>query len=102
DVLYPCASFLPDELGLDSDRVSLNFMPEFWIAGENAGLLFPVFGGTTLVLLARWDALAFMGAVQHYRVNHTGLLVDSAAEFLDQPQCLEPDFSSLQVTSCVS
>ena len=102
DMLYTCASFLPAALGLDSERVSLNFMPEFWIAGENAGLLFPVFGGTTLVLLARWDALAFMGAVQHYRVNHTGLLVDSAAEILDHPQRNEFDLSSLQVTSCVS
>ena len=102
DMLYTCASFLPAALGLDSERVSLNFMPEFWIAGENAGLLFPVFGGTTLVLLARWDALAFMGAVQHYRVNHTGLLVDSAAEILDHPQREQFDLSSLQVTSCVS
>lgn len=102
DMLYTCASFLPAALGLDSDRVSLNFMPEFWIAGENAGLLFPVYGGTSLVLLARWDALAFMGAVQHYRVNHTGLLVDSAAEILDHPQRDAFDLSSLQVTSCVS
>ena len=102
DMLYTCASFLPAALGLDSERISLNFMPEFWIAGENAGLLFPVFGGTSLVLLARWDALAFMGAVQHYRVNHTGVLVDSAAEILDHPQRHEFDLSSLQVTSCVS
>ncbi|CEA03811.1 acyl-CoA synthetase [Pseudomonas saudimassiliensis] len=102
DMLYTCASFMPAALGLDSERVSLNFMPEFWIAGENAGLLFPVFGGTTLVLLARWDALAFMGAVQHYRVNHTGLLVDSAAEILDHAQRDSFDLSSLQVTSCVS
>src|SRR5690606_28498177 len=34
DMLYTCASFLPAALGLDEDRVSLNFMPEFWIAGE--------------------------------------------------------------------
>ncbi|MFA5678770.1 MAG: AMP-binding protein [Pseudomonas sp.] len=102
DMLYTCASFLPPALGLDADRVSLNFMPEFWIAGENAGLLFPVFGGTTLVLLARWDALAFMGAVQQYRVNHCGLLVDSAAEILDHPQRDQFDLSSLTVTSCVS
>ena len=102
DMLYTCASFLPAALGLEQERVSLNFMPEFWIAGENAGLLFPVFGGTSLVLLARWDALAFMGAVQHYRVNHTGLLVDSAAEILDHPQRDAFDLSSLQLTSCVS
>ncbi|MCL5042745.1 MAG: AMP-binding protein, partial [Gammaproteobacteria bacterium] len=48
DMLYTCASFVPAALGLDSERVSLNFMPEFWIAGENAGLLFPAFTGTTL------------------------------------------------------
>jgi len=102
DMLYTCASFMPVALGLDSDRVSLNFMPEFWIAGENAGLLFPVFAGTSMVLLARWDALTFMAAVQHYRVGHTGLLVDSASEVLDHPQVHEFDFSSLQVTSCVS
>ncbi len=102
DMLYTCASFMPVALGLESDRVSLNFMPEFWIAGENAGLLFPVFAGTTMVLLARWDALAFMSAVQYYRVGHTGLLVDSASEVLDHPRVDEFDFSSLEVTSCVS
>ncbi|MEH6800666.1 MAG: AMP-binding protein [Halopseudomonas sabulinigri] len=102
DMLYTCASFLPTALGLDSERISLNFMPEFWIAGENAGLLFPIFAGTTLVLLARWDALTFMSAVQHYKVNQTGLLVDSASEVLDHPQVSEFDFSSLETTSCVS
>lgn len=102
DMLYTCASFLPVALGLDPDRVSLNFMPEFWIAGENAGLLFPVFSGTTLVLLARWDAETFMAAVQHYRVSHTGLLVDSASEVLDHPRVADFDLSSLQITSCVS
>lgn len=102
DMLYTCASFMPVALGLEPDRVSLNFMPEFWIAGENAGLLFPVFAGTSMVLLARWDALAFMGAVQHYRVGHTGLLVDSASDVLDHPRVNEFDFSSLEVTSCVS
>jgi long-chain acyl-CoA synthetase len=102
DMLYTCASFVPAALGLNPDRVSLNFMPEFWIAGENAGLLFPVFTGTTMVLLARWDALSFMSAVQYYRVGHTGLLVDSASEVLDHPRVGEFDFSSLEITSCVS
>jgi len=102
DMLYTCASFLPVALGLDAERISLNFMPEFWIAGENAGLLYPVFAGTTLVLLARWDALTFMSAVHHYRVKQTGLLVDSASEVLDHPQVSEFDLSSLETTSCVS
>ncbi|WVM89867.1 AMP-binding protein [Halopseudomonas pachastrellae] len=102
DMLYTCASFVPVAMGFDEERIGLNFMPEFWIAGENSGLLFPVFAGTTLVLLARWDALTFMSAVQHYRVTQTGLLVDSASEVLDHPQVREFDFSSLETTSCVS
>ena len=102
DMLYTCASFVPVAMGFDEERIGLNFMPEFWIAGENSGLLFPVFAGTTLVLLARWDALTFMSAVQHYRVTQTGLLVDSASEVLDHPQVSEFDFSSLETTSCVS
>ncbi|MFP3373391.1 AMP-binding protein, partial [Pseudomonas sp. SIMBA_068] len=63
DMLYTCASFVPVALGLRQDSVLLNFLPEFWIAGENAGLLFPIYAGCRLVLLARWDALGFMAAV---------------------------------------
>ncbi|MBD9485284.1 AMP-binding protein [Pseudomonas sp. PDM14] len=102
DMLYTCASFLPVALDLQRDSVMLNFLPEFWIAGENAGLLFPVFAGCRLVLLARWDASAFMAAVQHYRVSHCGLLVDSAAEVLDHPQASRHDFSSLRKTGSIS
>ncbi|WP_447588990.1 AMP-binding protein [Aquipseudomonas campi] len=102
DMLYTCASFLPVALDLQRDSVMLNFLPEFWIAGENAGLLFPIFSGGRLVLLARWDATAFMSAVQHYRVTHCGLLVDSAAEVLDHPQVADYDLRSLRRTGSIS
>ena len=101
-MLYTCASFLPVALDLQRDSVMLNFLPEFWIAGENAGLLFPIFSGGRLVLLARWDATAFMSAVQHYRVTHCGLLVDSAAEVLDHPQVADYDLRSLRRTGSIS
>ncbi|VXB23348.1 Acyl-CoA synthetase [Pseudomonas sp. 8AS] len=102
DMLYTCASFVPTAMQLQADSVLLNFLPEFWIAGENSGLLFPVFSGCRLVLLARWDAAAFMAAVQHYRVSHCGLLVDSAAEVLDHPQVGDYDLRSLQRTGSIS
>ncbi|MBU0881993.1 MAG: AMP-binding protein, partial [Gammaproteobacteria bacterium] len=102
DMLYTCASFVPVALGLHTDSVMLNFLPEFWIAGENAGLLFPVFSGCRLVLLARWDALAFMAAVEHYRVSHCGLLVDSAAEVLEHPEAGTYRLDSLQRTGSIS
>ncbi|MGC5698790.1 AMP-binding protein [Pseudomonas sp. NFXW11] len=101
-MLYTCASFVPVALGLTRDSVMLNFLPQFWIAGENAGLLFPVYAGCRLVLLARWDAPGFMAAVQQYKVSHCGLLVDSAAEVLEHPEVANHDFTSLQSTGCIS
>ncbi|WP_321943743.1 AMP-binding protein [Paraburkholderia tropica] len=102
DMLYTCASFTPVALHTDEHTVFLNFLPEFWIAGENAGLLFPVFAGAALVLLARWDALAWMRAVQHYRVTHCGMLVDSVADVLDQPNVRDFDYGSLQRVGAIS
>lgn len=102
DMLYTCASFVPVAMGLQTDSVLLNFLPEFWIAGENAGLLFPVFSGCRLVLLARWDAVAFMAAVEHYRVSHCGLLVDSAAEVLEHPDVGTYRLDSLRRTGSIS
>ncbi|MFP3796582.1 AMP-binding protein [Paraburkholderia sp. SIMBA_027] len=102
DMLYTCASFTPVALHADEHTVFLNFLPEFWIAGENAGLLFPVFAGAALVLLARWDALAWMRAVQHYRVTHCGMLVDSVADVLNQPNVRDFDYGSLRRVGAIS
>ncbi|MEN5090905.1 AMP-binding protein [Pseudomonas protegens] len=102
DMLYTCASYVPVALGLEQRSVMLNFLPEFWIAGENAGLLFPIYAGCRLVLLARWDALAFMAAIEHYRVSHCGLLVDSAAEVLEHPAVADFDLGSLRASGCIS
>ncbi len=97
---YPAAF---GEVGPDgSDQVILNFLPEFWIAGENTALLFPVYSGATLVLMARWDALAFMELVQHYKANLVALLVDSVDEILSHPERGNYDLSSLETTPCVS
>jgi acyl-CoA synthetase (AMP-forming)/AMP-acid ligase II len=74
----------------------LGFFPEFWIAGENLCLIFPVFFGVPLVLLARWDAQTFMAAVQHYQVTNASMLVDSAVEVMDHPRVGDYDLRSLR------
>ena len=60
------------------NSITLNFFPEFWIAGENGCLIFPVYNGTTLVLLTRWDPVTVMAAIQYYKVTGTGMPVDGA------------------------
>jgi long-chain acyl-CoA synthetase len=102
DMLYTCASFVPVAMPLTPHDTLLNFLPEFWIAGENSGLLFPLFSGCRLVLLARWDVVAFIQAIEHYQVSHCGLLVDSAAEVLDPPLVGDYDLRSLKATGSIS
>jgi long-chain acyl-CoA synthetase len=82
--------------------IALSFFPEFWIAGENSCLIFPVYSGTTLVLLTRWDPLAVMTAIQRYKVTATAMPVDGALEIMDHPRFAEFDLSSLTNVRVVS
>ncbi len=98
DMLYTAATTSTCANGSTADDVMLNFHPVFWIAGENFGLIFPVFCGATLVLLARWDPLAWMAAVQRYRVTLAGLLVDNAVAVMEHPAVADHDLRSLRGT----
>ncbi len=98
DMIYTAATTCTCANQSTSDDVMLNFHPVFWIAGENFGLIFPVFLGATLVLLARWDPLAWMRAVDRYRVTTAGLLVDNAVAIMDHPDSGSFDLSSLRGT----
>ncbi|HEV2610283.1 MAG TPA: AMP-binding protein [Noviherbaspirillum sp.] len=101
DMIYTAATtctiaeFQPDD-------IVLNFMSLFWIAGENAGLIFPVFSGNTLILLARWDPVGVMAAVEKYAVTRLGLLVDNAIEILEHPDAGRYSMRSLRATRASS
>lgn len=95
DMLYTAATGAIIGLQLSPADVMLNFVPEFWIAGEDLALIFPVFAGCTLVLLSRWDALGFMTAVDRYKVTKAYALVDSVAEVMEHPRRAEFDLRSL-------
>ncbi|MFI3905381.1 AMP-binding protein [Ochrobactrum sp. S1502_03] len=99
-MLYTAAAnHLQDE---SFSEATLNFFPQFWIAGQNHGLVYQIFSGTTLVLLSRWDALAFMMAVSKQRVGATTMLVDNLLEVMNHPRFGEFDLSSLRLIRCVS
>ncbi len=102
DMLYTSATALPISVSIARDDVTICFMPLFWIAGEDMGLIFPIYAGATVVLLTRWDAAAWLQAVPLHRVSHTYLLVDNAMEVLDHPQAAGVDFGSLRTTKVTS
>lgn len=105
DMVHTAATYaarIPGGAAEAEREVHLNFFPLFWIAGENLGLVFPVFCGATLVELARWDPLGWMAAVERYRANDACLLVDNAVAVMDHPDAARFDLRSLRRVGCAS
>ena len=102
DMLYTAGTSLAASFQLSPDDVVLNFVPIFWIAGEDTGLLFPLVAGATLVLMARWDAVGFMTAVERHKASFAYLLVDNAVEILDHPRTPSFDLTSLRKVRVLS
>lgn len=95
DMLYTAGTSLAASFALSPDDVVVNFVPIFWIAGEDTGLLFPMVAGATVVLMARWDAVGFMTAVARYKASFAYLLVDNTVEILEHPASRSFDLTSL-------
>jgi len=102
DMVYTAAANYGTGLTSNEKSVFLSFFPEFWIAGENLGLIFPLFSGATLVLLARWDAVGVFEAIEKHKVSIMAMPVDGAVEMMDHPRFKEFDLSSLSQVRVVS
>ena len=102
DMIYTAATTCGCAEPMDPADVSVCFNPVFWIAGEDWGVIFPIFSGATCVLLYRWDALAFMSAVERYKVTHNGGSVDLMVEVMEHARLGDYDLRSLKSTRVVS
>jgi long-chain acyl-CoA synthetase len=96
DMLFTGAVMSSISASVTSEDVVLNFWPIFWIAGEDVGILLPVVTGATCILLARWDPVACMQAIERYRVTTAMMVVDNAVEIMEHPQARTQDLSSLR------
>ncbi|MCY4671439.1 MAG: AMP-binding protein, partial [Rhodococcus sp.] len=90
-----------DQVGANPP-VSLVFLPIFWIAGEDFGILVPLVNGGTVVLLNRWDAETTLDAVEAYGVTSLVGTVDNYVELMDTPGFAERNLSTLQNVMAVS
>ena len=79
---------------LGREVVSLCFVPLFWIAGEDLGILIPLVMGGTSVLLARWDAATVLDLIERHGVTTTAATVESYLAILDLPGTEDRDLSS--------
>lgn len=69
----------------DPDPVSLNFLPVFWIAGEDFGILKSLISGQTVVLMTRWDPSTAAALIAAHGVTDTVATVDNYLEMMDLP-----------------
>ncbi|QRY63946.1 AMP-binding protein [Gordonia sp. PDNC005] len=86
----------------EPDSVPLNFLPVFWIAGEDFGILKSLINGQRVVLLSRWDAAVVVDAIRDNRVTDLVATVDNYLEILELPDLDPAALASLTSTLAVS
>ncbi|TDD07644.1 acyl-CoA synthetase [Saccharopolyspora terrae] len=86
----------------DPGVVSLNFLPVFWIAGEDFGVLKPLVNGQQVVLMTRWDPAAAVALVERHGVTDLVATVDNYVELMDGPGFEGARVSSLRNALAVS
>ncbi|WP_411087207.1 AMP-binding protein [Streptomyces sp. 061-3] len=104
-MVYTATAIRDAMLGGSDGIVSLCFLPVFWIAGENLGILAPLVSGGTSVLLPRWDAATVLDAIERHRVTTMAGTVENyleLLELLDRPDEPHHDLSSLTAPLTVS
>lgn len=77
-------------------HVALCYIPIFWIAGEDLGILNPLVLGGTSILLPRWDPGEVLAAIDGYRVT---TMVGTVENYLDL--LAHPDFGRYEVSSLI-
>ncbi len=102
-MLYTAASAATaTQIPHDGSYVALCYLPIFWIAGEDLGLLLPFVTGGTSILMRRWDAERAVEAIETERVTLMTGTVENYLELMDRPDLAQRDLSSLQDPQAVS
>ncbi|GAA4490587.1 AMP-binding protein [Rhodococcus olei] len=86
----------------ENPPTALVFLPVFWIAGEDFGILLPLVNGGTVVLMTRWDARVALAEIERYHVTSMVGTVDNYVELMDTPGFADRDLTSLDNPMAVS
>ncbi len=101
-MLYTAASAATaTRIPADGSHVGLCFLPVFWIAGEDLGILLPLVVGGTSILMRRWDAATTVDLIETHRVTLMVGTVENYLEMIDLG-LQGRDLASLQDPQAVS
>jgi fatty-acyl-CoA synthase len=82
-------------VGGGADNVVLAVLPFFHVTGMQGSMNGPVFSGSTIVILPRWDRDAAGQLIQRYKVTHWTNIPTMVIDFLMNPKIGEYDLSSI-------
>lgn len=102
NIVQAAANGVTYSLAISEPAVILNYIPIFWIAGENWGILYPILSGSTHCLLARWDVGAAAKAIESCGITHFYGVVENVESLLDYAETSGVDLSSLQSVQVTS
>ncbi|MFJ8931450.1 AMP-binding protein [Streptomyces sp. NPDC102364] len=105
-MVYTATAIDNGRTATDAERergiVSVCYLPIFWIAGENLGILAPLVSGGTSILLTRWNAAEVLDAIETHGVTTMAGTVENYLELLDHPDFARHDLTSLSSPLTVS
>ena len=82
--------------GTQQDAVILSTLPFFHVTGMQGSMNGPIYTGSTMVILPRWDRQAAARAIARYRVTSLQLIAAMVVDLLSDPQIGSFDLSSLK------
>ena len=86
--------------GLRADEVFVMPSPVAHVSGLIYGVLLPIYLGATSVLLARWDATAFLAAIERERGTFSGGATPFLEGLVDHPDLERFDLRSFRRFPC--
>jgi fatty-acyl-CoA synthase len=81
--------------GAHQDSVGLGTLPMFHVTGMQGSMNNPIYTGSTVVLMTRWDRDTAARLIERYRVDGWTNISTMAIDFLANPQLHKYDLSSL-------
>jgi fatty-acyl-CoA synthase len=81
--------------GTQADSVLLSVLPFFHVTGMQGSMHCPLYSGSTIILLPRWDRDAAAQCIQRYRISSAQLISTMVVDLLSNPKIDQYDFSSL-------
>jgi fatty-acyl-CoA synthase len=85
----------PEWCKIAKDSVVLSALPMFHVTGMQNGLNSPIFGGSTMVIMTRWDKRCAATLIERFRISTWTAIPTMLFDFLNQPDLGERDLGSL-------